>query len=199
MEKVLEMMVRLEELKRTARTGWNQKFPPGHRFQSRSVPGAESGADHSWSLSMFALLVAPRFGLDQLKLICMALVHDVAEIVTEDINTAPLEGAEKVRVEAEKKTLEDRVMRDLFGDQGDWGQYCYNLWLDYAERRSPEALALRQLDKLECAIQAVLYAEQGHDLNPVEFLDYAERYLEHPDLREMMRLLRERATVRRST
>jgi putative hydrolase of HD superfamily len=193
MREIFELMVRMEALKRTVRKGWNDKFPPGHKFQSRKVPNAESVADHSWSLALLALAVAERFEVDPFKLVWTALVHDAAESVTGDINTAGLDPDEKARVEAEKKAHEDQAMHEIFDSLGGWGQRCYELWLDYAEQRTPEAVVLRQLDKFECALQAVLYKEQGHELNAQEFLDYAQRFLVKPDLQEMMRLLRERA------
>lgn len=108
MKDVFALMIRLEKLKRTARTGWNMEFPPDHRFKTRKIEGAESVADHSWSLAMFALVVAQGFGLDALKIVWMALVHDVAEIITLDIVTAALDPEEKVRVEAEKRAARRR-------------------------------------------------------------------------------------------
>lgn len=86
-------------------------------------------------------------------------------------------------------------MRDIFLPMGDWGRRCYELWLEYADQTSPEARVLRQLDKLEACIQALLYREQGHQVDPEEFFAHADSYLKHPDIVEMMALLREHAAV----
>ena len=190
MNEMLVLMVRLMGLKQTVRAGWNKSFPEGHKLKTRQVPEAESVADHSWSLGMFAFMVGTHLKLDVFKMICMALVHDVAELVTDDIVTAGLDDEEKMRVEAEKRWSEDEAMRDIFDPLGAWGQRCYELWLEYANNASPEARALRQLDRLECAIQAVGYEWQGHQVSAEEFAAYADKFLDEPDLQEMMKHLR---------
>lgn len=197
MRQVFALMVRLEGLKRTARTGWNKEFPPGARFKTRRVEGAESVADHSWSLAMFALAVAELLGLDVLKIVWMALIHDVAEIITLDIVTLwEDDAAKRAALEEEKGRLEDEAMREIFFPLGDWGRRCYDLWREYVEQSSPEARVLKELDKLECAIQAGLYAEQGHQVDPHEFFRHAEEYLKSPDFMAMLETLRERASAR---
>lgn len=186
---VLSLMLRLEGLKRTARTGWNKKFPPGHRFKSRTVKDAESVADHSWSLAMFALAEAQERKLDASKIVWMALIHDVAEIITLDIVTATeLDPVERKRLEAEKRGLEDQAMRDIFLPMGSWGNQCYELWLEYEEQRSPEARTLKELDKLEACVQALLYREQGQEVDPNEYFDETSRFL-GPDSYDSVALL----------
>jgi len=195
-QQVFALMIRLEGLKRTARTGWNKNFPPGHRFKTRRVEGVESVADHSWSLALFALVVADLLGLDAFKLVRMALIHDVAELITLDIVTLwELDAEERARLELEKKQLEDAAMREIFLNMGGWGLSCYLLWLEYEAQSSPEARVLRELDKFECAIQAVLYQEQGHELDASEFMSTADSCLKSPELVEMMALLRARAAT----
>lgn len=186
MMKILDLMIRLETLKRTARTGWNKKFPDGHAILSRSVPEAESVADHSWSLAMFAFFVGTELKLNIEKMVTMALVHDVAESLTTDIVTATLDLEEKARVEAEKRIIEETAIREIFSSLGLFGEECIALWLEFEDGDSEEAIVLRQLDKMECAIQAVLYQEQGHTVRSHEFVAYTQKYTEHPQLLEML-------------
>ncbi len=195
MEKILALMLRLEGLKRTVRTGWNLEFPADHhlKLKARKVKDAESVADHSWSLAMFALAVAEPLNLDTLKIVWMALVHDVAELVTLDIVTATLDEAERIRVESEKRVLEDAAMREIFLPMGKWGQHCYELWLEFEDQTSPEARVLKQLDKLEACIQSLLYREQSQQVEPEEFFAHSDEFLKHPDFIAMMALLRARA------
>lgn len=193
MQNILTLVFRLEALKRTARTGWNMQFPDGHALKSRSVPGAESVADHSWSLAVFALAVADELGLDGYRMVWMALLHDLAESVTRDIVTATLPPEEKARAKAAKRELEDRAMRDILSPLGAWGETSYALWLEYEDQTSAEGRVLQQLDKLEACVQAILYREQGHAVDPTEFLGTTEPALEHPELVAMLAALRERA------
>jgi len=184
------LVLRLQGLKQTARTGWNKEFPDG-RYPPRCVPESESVADHSWSLAMFAFAVAHYLGLDVLKMVTMALVHDVAEIVTTDIVTVGLPPEEKRRAKVAKRLMESAAMRDIFLPHGVWGKSCYDLWVEYEQRGSPEARVLKELDQMEACIQAVIYAEQGHQVSPVEWFDLAEPSF-GPELTEMLTILRQR-------
>lgn len=191
---LMRLMFRLEGLKQIARTGWNIKFPEGHRFKTRNVEGAESVADHSWGVAVLALLAAQYFRLDALKMVWMALIHDVAEIITLDIVTATLMDPEERRLAIEeKKRLEDQSMREIFLPMGKWGWQCYGLWLEYENQTSQEAVILKQLDKLETSMQALLYQEQGHELDPNEFFNHADDCISDPRIIEMMSVIRERA------
>ena len=193
MKGFLSLMFCLERLKQTARTGWNMEFPPDSRFKTRRVKDAESVADHSWCVAMFALAVAHELGLDGFKMAWMALVHDVAELVTLDIVTATLDPMQRQNAEAEKRMLEDAAMREIFLPYGEWGSRSYELWLEFEARATPEARALKQIDKLETCIQALFYRELGHDVNPVEFFDEAEAFMKDPEFVNMLARLRERA------
>ena len=192
MREILNFMIRIEGLKRTARTGWNMEFPPDSRFKTRKVDGAESVADHSWSVAMFALAVAYELGLNPLKIVSMAMVHDVSELITLDIVTATLDGEERRRAEAEKYRLENAAMREIFLPLGDFGRRCYALWLEFEDQVSPEARVLKQIDKLETCIQALLYGEQGHVIEPEEFLIHANSYMKDPEFVAILAMLRER-------
>lgn len=189
MMNILDLMIRLNALKQTARTGWNKKFPEDHPIRSRCVPEAESVADHSWGLAIFAFLVGTELKLNAEKMAIMALVHDVAESLTTDIVTATLDHEEKIRVEAEKRVIEEVAVREIFSSLGFLGERCIALWLEFEDGDSEEAIILRQLDKMECAIQAVLYQEQGHTVRSNEFVAYTQKYTEHPELVEMLSLL----------
>lgn len=187
---ILQLLTRIHTLKQTARTGWNMGFPPGHRFKTRHVPGAESVADHSYSLAMYAFAVAVELGLDAEKMVTMALVHDVTELITTDIVTAILEGDDKVIAKADKRWREEAAAKDLFLQQGAFGARCHALWCEYADQTSEEAMIVYQLDKLECAAQAVRYEAMGHKVNAQEFIDNARPSITHPLLVRMLDELR---------
>ncbi len=192
MIEILTLMMRIEALKRTARTGWNKKPEPGDTFQARTVPNAESVADHSWSLAMFAFMIATKLGLNVTKMVTMALLHDLAECITGDGVTATLPHEERRRRRAEKRILEDAAMHELFQEHREFGAECYALWVEYENGTSEEARVLADLDKLECAMQAVCYAQQGHESRPEEFLAFTRSNITHPGLLEILVVLEER-------
>lgn len=191
---ILELMFILQTLKITARTGWNKLPEPGETFAPRTVPEAESVADHSWAVAMFALLIGHRLGLNAEKMAAMAALHDVAECITSDIVTATLGPEEAARVEAEKKACERAAMERLFPPLGEVGTWCLTLWNEYEEGTTEEARVLREIDKLECGMQAVIYGEAGHQLSQREFLAHARGKMRHPKLLELLDVLDRRAT-----
>ena len=68
-------------------------------------------------------------------------------------------------------------------------QHLHALWLAYESQRDPESRFVRQLDKLDMAIQALLYAPSA-DVG--EFLDSAERGIHEPTLVAVMQEIRAR-------
>lgn len=131
-------MLQLKELRRA---GWARV---GH-------PGAESVADHSWSVAMLALLHCPP-ELDREKLLIMALLHDLAEIVVGDIT--PHDGVSK----ADKHACEAAAMADLLAERPD----LLAIWHEAEARQSPEALLLKRLDRTDMGLQAERYVQTGH-------------------------------------
>lgn len=205
--KIFALVIRLEGLKRTLRAGWNIEFPEDAAFKTRRVPRPESVADHTWLLLMLALLIGyelnrqrkPKSKRPKLRLyrmIWMIGIHDVSELIVTDLVSATITDPIKLTAfKAAKHGLEDRAMRELFLPLGAFGRRCYKLWLEYEARSSPEAQIVAELDKFECALQAVLYREQGEQVSPEEFLLYADKHLKHPEIVRLMRLLRERVAV----
>ena len=53
----------------------------------RGVKDAESVADHSMRLSVMALVLAKKLGLDECKAVKMAVVHDLPEAIVGDTAT----------------------------------------------------------------------------------------------------------------
>lgn len=154
-----------DELERTAallkevkRAGWVRA---GH-------PAPESVAAHSWAVSFLALLRCPP-GLDRERLLVMAILHDLAEVIVGDIT--PHDGV----TPAEKHAREAAAMADLLSGRPD----LLAAWEDAEARRSPEAKLLKQLDLLDMKLQAEHYSRTGQ-LSPEaahEFIDSAARSL----------------------
>ncbi len=147
------------QLKRIGRTGWVRV----------GVAKPESVADHSYRVALMAMMLGDELGLDTGKLVRMALVHDLPEAVVGDITPGQMSTEEK-----EKRELE--AMRDL-APEGD----LLELFKEYLAQETPEAQTLRQLDKLEMAIQAREY-ESVQDIDLSEFMDSARAEVSHERL-----------------
>jgi putative hydrolase of HD superfamily len=159
-------------LKETARAGW----------KLRGIAEPESVADHSFRLALLALVLAPKSDppLDVHRCVAMAIVHDLAESLVGDIT--PYDGVSA----DEKRRREEKAMRRLASLAGDAG--LAELWAEYDAAATPEARFVKELDKLETAMQAAEYARAGaasaEDLR--EFRDSAERRVTLPVTRALL-------------
>ena len=168
---VLDFLRRAEALKSTLRSGHTATGRP------------EDAAAHSWRLALAALVLRDRFPqADPLRLLGMALVHDLGEAVSGDVPAPEQDGTGKARQEREDlewvlAPLPTWLRAELLG-----------LYDEYEANETPTARAAKGLDKLETILQHT----QGQ--NPPGFdyrfnLGYGRPYTE-PDA--TLRALRER-------
>lgn len=150
--RLVELYFSFCHLKRLFRQGWLRAGVPEAR--------CESVAEHSFAVALLALFVSEdRFpDLDAAKVVKMALVHDLAEVFAGDITKH--DGVTR----DEKERLERESMTHLFtGVPG--GDRYVALWEEYEAQSSREASLVKQMDRLEMALQGCVYEhELGLDL-----------------------------------
>lgn len=152
-------------LKRIKRTGWIR----------HKIPLPESDADHMHRCAMCAMLVTtqqpidPRdqklydahddfkkfhpSNVDSTKLLRMALTHDVCESIAGDIT--PFCSADAIATKHEKEEAAMLEIRKIVGDP--LGLELYELWKEYEEQQTVEALYCKDIDKFEMVMQAYEY------------------------------------------
>lgn len=131
-------------LKRMPRTGWVQ----------RGVPDPESVAAHSFGVAALAAVTASAAGADPARAVLVAVIHDVAEALTGDLT--PADGV----TAATKRRREEQAARRILAEVDPDGTLM-SAWLDYAEQRTPEGRLVKDLDKVDMALQAHAYACEG--------------------------------------
>ena len=131
-------------LKRMPRRGWVQ----------RGVPDPESVAAHSFGVAALAAVTASATGADPARAALIAVIHDLAEALTGDVT--PADGVPA----HEKQRQEEEAARRILADVDPDGSLM-TAWLDYAERRTPEGRLVKDLDKIDMALQADAYAREG--------------------------------------
>jgi 5'-deoxynucleotidase YfbR-like HD superfamily hydrolase len=138
--KLVEFFRKSGKLKNIPRTGWIRI----------GIKSPESVADHTFRTALLCMVFSSLEGLDELKMLQMALIHDLPEVIVGDLT--PLE---KVR---EDKNSEEAAMKSLlaFLPKGVRDKYV-KVWHEYTGNESAEARAVRQLEKLEMAMQAREY------------------------------------------
>ncbi|MBQ6396938.1 MAG: HD domain-containing protein [Oscillospiraceae bacterium] len=121
------------------------KDTPRHCTTSRGR--RESVAEHSWRISLMALLVKDEFpGLDAEKLMAMCLIHDLGECFTGDIPTF-----RKTKADSER---EDALLAEwVDGLPEPTRSKLQALYREMDAQQTTEAKVYKALDKLEAVIQ----------------------------------------------
>lgn len=139
--------------KRLLRSGWVRE----------GVKDPESVAEHSFRVGVLAMVLAGRLNVDKEKLMKMALLHDLGELVTGDIVTERWDIID-VQKREEKEKEEREEIKKIFDKIGQGDEHVA-IFDEMIGRTTPEAKVFWQLDKLEMALQALEYEEeQGKDL-----------------------------------
>src|SRR5688572_21599514 len=184
---LLDFLRAAESLKTVTRSAYTSQGHP------------ESVAEHTWRLSLMALLLAPEFPeVDFARLIKICLVHDLGEAIGGDI-PAPEQARRAAAGAAAGKAADER--RDLVTLlqplPASLREEITGLWDEYEAAQSPEARLAKALDKLETILQHT----QGR--NPPDFdyrfnLGYGREHTAGPPLIAAMRLVLDRATEDRA-
>ncbi|KIJ20593.1 hypothetical protein PAXINDRAFT_160158 [Paxillus involutus ATCC 200175] len=171
----------LEWLKTQKRTGWVD-----HGVRLPSIPTSEPArltiSDHMYRMSILAMCVSDT-ALDISKCVMMCVVHDLAEAHVGDIT--PQEGIPK----EEKRRLETEAMHNFVRGMLHASPAALRieaLWKEYEEGTTDEAKFVKDLDRLEMALQAREY-EKEHSKDQGElqgFFDSSLPYLRHPEVRQ---------------
>lgn len=140
---MLQFFLMSGRLKEEMRRGWVKKL---------GLARPESVADHSYRTALITMLFSDSLGLDTGKAMRLALLHDLPEAIVGDAMPEERSGARKTDVETKAmEELTSELPKDL-------AAIYRGAWREFEEGRSEEARLVRQVDKLEMAIQAWEYA-----------------------------------------
>jgi putative hydrolase of HD superfamily len=169
---IIEVYYEFNQLKLLYRQGWLKR--------GLSPVLCESVAEHTLGVAILSMLLADQYfpHLDRQKVLRMALLHDFGEIFAGDIT--PADG---VALE-HKSRLESNAVSDIFSLLPN-GESYIDCWQEFERGESPEARFVNQIDKLEMALQASIYAHQGIR-TPEEFIDSARKAISDPELKDIM-------------
>ncbi|GLK93085.1 phosphohydrolase [Achromobacter xylosoxidans] len=165
----LAFLQEAEKLKSVLRSG----------FTSTGRP--ESTAEHSWRLCLMAMAFEDELaGLDMLKVLKLCVIHDLGEAIHGDV-PAIEKHRHPDKSEQEKSDLL-HLTRSLDEKQR---AGILALWQEYEDAATPEAKAVKALDKLETILQHT----QG--LNPPDFdygfnLTYGQKHTDADPLFALM-------------
>jgi putative hydrolase of HD superfamily len=183
---LLEFLRAAERLKTVTRSAYT------------STGARETVAEHTWRVTLMAMLLAPDFpDVDVGRLVKICVVHDLGEAIGGDI-PAPeqarrIEAGEAGKSESERRdllTLVAPLPPSLRDD-------IVSLWDEYEDARSPEARLAKAIDKLETILQHT----QGR--NPPDFdyrfnLGYGREHTAAPEIIAALRGVLDDATEARA-
>ncbi len=136
LDRQIRFVVEIDKLKTVLRRTW---------LTDRSR--RENSAEHSWHLALMAVLLAEHAAgpdLDVLRVVKMALFHDLVEIDAGDTFVYDEQAA------LDKPEREGRAAERIFGLlPADQGAELRALWEEYEARRTPEAQFAAALDRLQ--------------------------------------------------
>lgn len=160
--------------KNLPRSGWVRE----------KVNNPESVAEHSFRVGVLAMVMSDKLNsnFDKNKLIKMALLHDLAEVITGD---AVIDRWDVIDLKKrdERESIEEKGIKEIF-DKIDDGDEFVGIFHEMISRITPEAKVFSQLDKIEMALQAFEYEEQqGKNLE--EFFVTASLYIKEPSLKRI--------------
>lgn len=160
---IIDFLSRIHALDRVPRSG----------YLLRGVTEPESVASHSHALAILAELVCLQQPgtYDNAKVLAMALIHDVPEVVTMDI---PMPAG----TDAFKKAKVDTEGHVMAGLCSDGLADLESIYAEYIEGKTLESRLVKGLDKVQMMVRVNSYQREGRGIleefwqNPANFADY---------------------------
>lgn len=142
----------------------------------------ESTAEHSWRLCLMAIAFEDELAsLDVLKVLKMCVIHDLGEAINGDI---PAVSKESFPNKSEQERSDLLLLTSALDEA--LRAEILALWDDYENAISPEAKAVKALDKLE----TILQHNQGNNPSGFDYgfnLAYGKKYTNSDPLFELIR------------
>jgi len=170
---IMDFFKTAANLKKINRQGWVDKL---------SIENPESVADHSYSMAIMGMILSDIENYNSEKILKMILLHDLAESQIGDYTPGEISMQKK-------KELEDTAFSKIIESLPTNVKNQYELlWKDYQSNDSSEAKIVHQLDRLEMALQAKIYLDEGHSKEKLTpFFETAKNEIDHPKLKELFR------------
>jgi putative hydrolases of HD superfamily len=153
----------------------------------------ESTAEHTWRLCLMAITFADQMGaVDLSRVLKLCIIHDLGEAINGDTpaihqNDVPNKSdREREDIQFLTRSLPPELRGEILA-----------LWEEYERGDTPEAQAVKALDKLETIIQHN-QGDNPKDFNYVFNLDYGKKYTNITPLFVELRALVDEETKRRA-
>lgn len=147
-----------------------EKLKDAARHCTTSQGRTESVAEHSWRMSLMALLLHSEFAdVNMDKVVKMCVIHDLGECFTGDIATF-------IKTDDDRKTEDELLQRWVGSMPREVSADLSALFAEMQAQQTAEAKIYKALDKLEALIQhnespLETWSENEYELNKTYALD----------------------------
>jgi putative hydrolase of HD superfamily len=147
------------------------KFELRHSYTSSGRQ--ESVAEHTWRMSLMAVLIEPllKQKIDMVRLLKMIILHDLVEAEARDVSALDVLRNPEIKldkIEKEKQAIEN--LRLTLENTN--GQEIFDLFYEFEEKQTYEAKVANALDKLEVQLQ-----HNHADFSTWEEIEYDMSYM----------------------
>ncbi|MEF2292722.1 MULTISPECIES: HD domain-containing protein [Virgibacillus] len=142
----------LHRIYQIIKLGENLKTELRHSWLSNGR--RESVAEHTWRMSLMAILLQPYLNkkVDMEKLLKMIIIHDLVEAEAKDIPVFEIMDNEEAKKQKQMNELKAITnIKNTLPEEV--GGSLYNLWMEFEAKQTYEAKVANALDKLEVQIQ----------------------------------------------
>ena len=168
---ISDFFFQIAGLKKLPRSGWRIKV---------GLNNSESVAEHSYMMSVMAMVLSDLKSVDSEKVIKMSILHDWAESKIGDFMPDEI-GYDK------KSELENYAMMEILESLPQSIQSNYKkLWDEFLVRETPESRLVHELDRLEMALQAKIYEKEADPERVKPFIISAVEQIIDPDLKKVL-------------
>lgn len=181
-KKFVNFLLKSGKLKNVRRTGWLRE----------KMSDPETVAEHSWRLAVLSWFLGRELGVDENKLIKMALIHDLEEAVTGDVVIQ--RGGQQI---GEKSFSDEKeIIKTILGDF-EGREECLSLWEEshtgeHDLEKAGDTRILYQLGKIATCWQALEYELAGADPRKLdEFWVNAHAHCGHPSIVTLLKEMEE--------
>ena len=157
-EDILSFLQEALRLKRMVRSGWI--------YSGVAKADTESVADHSYMITLLTLILALKEkekgnNIDIEKSLVMAILHDLPESVSQDLDRRIRKYSPK-KYDEFKNELEREALKHLFDNlPKKTSDYLFEIFQEFLEKKSPEARIVLEADRLETILQMNDYIQRA--------------------------------------
>lgn len=180
------MKEKLESILKVLTLAERLKFELRHSYTSSGRQ--ESVAEHSWRMSLMAVLIEPLLPrrVDTARLLKMIIIHDLVEAEAKDVSALDVLRNPQIKIlkaERERQAIEN--LKDSLININ--GQEIYDLFYEFENKETYESKVANAFDKLEVQLQ-----HNHADISTWEEIEYDMTFMmdKHTEFDETITLLK---------